>query len=262
MKQAVLYICHGSRVPKAREEAVQFINKVKPKVDAEIQEVCFLELAEPSIEVGFKSCVDQGATHIAVIPLLLLTAAHAKVDIPLEVSHISKQFPDLTVTYGRPIGVDEKLADMLIDKMKKKSNIQKSSIAIVVGRGSSDIDVVHDLTEISSLLLNKSELKQVYTCYLTAANPRFEQMVDDIFNSNEESIFVIPYLIFTGLLKKEIDHTIKKYDWAERHIEVCSYLGPHPILLEIFKERVWETIINKDDTFIFQKGKHHAATSD
>lgn len=261
MKQAVLYVCHGSRVPKARAEALEFIDKVKPKVQAPIQEVCFLELAEPSIEVGFASCVNKGATQIAVIPLLLLTAVHAKIDIPEEVAHVRAMYPEVTVTYGRPIGVDSKLAHMLVDKMNEKAEIENSSIAILVGRGSSDMDVVHDLNEISSILHDKSNLKQVHTCFLTAASPSFDQMIEDIFHSNEQSIYVIPYLIFTGLLKREIDNTIKKFDWGERHIEVCSYLGPHPILLNLFLERVNEAIFNKDGIFTFSRGLNHAPTS-
>jgi sirohydrochlorin ferrochelatase len=257
MKQAVLYICHGSRVPKARAEAFAFIDKVKPQVQAPIQEVCFLELAEPSIEAGFASCLDQGATHIAVVPLLLLTAAHAKSDIPEELAHVRAKYPKVFVTYGRPIGVDNKLAHMLVDKMIEKADIEKSSIAILVGRGSSDIDVVHDLNEISSVLHNKTNLKQVHTCFLTAASPRFDQMIDDIYHSDENSIFVIPYLIFTGLLKREIDQTINKYNWGDRKIEVCSYLGPHPILIELFIERVNEAIDNKDNEYTFTRGLSH-----
>jgi sirohydrochlorin ferrochelatase len=259
MKQAVLYICHGSRVPKARTEAIHFINKVMPKVHASIQEVSFLELAEPSIEVSFSRCVEQGATHIAVVPLLLLTASHAKRDIPKELAHIMEKYPDIRVTYGKPIGVDNKLVYMLQDKMNEKAEIQPSSIAILVGRGSSDQDVVRDLNEISSILYKKSNLGQVYPCFLTAATPKFDQLIEDIFHSNEKSIYVIPYLIFTGLLKREIDQTIKKYDWGNRHIEVCSYLGPHPILLDLFLERVNEAILNKDDKFTFRKGLNDAS---
>ncbi|WP_368659180.1 sirohydrochlorin chelatase [Metabacillus halosaccharovorans] len=255
MKQAVLYVCHGSRVPKARKEAVEFIEKVKPRIHAPIQEVCFLELAEPSIEKGFKICVEQGATTIAVIPLLLLTAAHAKSDIPVEIAHVSAAFPNVHVTYGKPIGVDPLLADMLMDRVNEKSPITNSSIAILVGRGSSDKDVVRDLNKISSYLQESSEIKKVYTCFLTAAEPRFKKLIEDIHQSKEQSIFIIPYLIFTGLLKKEIDQTIKAFDWTDRHIEVCSYLGPHPILLDLFTKRVLEAIDNRDGSYTFKGEK-------
>jgi sirohydrochlorin ferrochelatase len=261
MKQAVLYVCHGSRVPKAREEAIEFISKVKPRINAEVQEVCFLELAEPSIEDGFKNCVNQGATDIAVIPLLLLTAAHAKSDIPEEVEHVSSLFPTVRVSYGKPIGVDIRLADMLVDKMNEKSSIHRSSTAILVGRGSSDMDVVNDLNQIAHFLQEKSGVKKVHTCFLTAAEPKFSQMIKDVYDSDEQSLYIIPYLIFTGLLKKEIDYTVKQFNWNGRKVEVCSYLGPHPILLDLFVERVHEAIINTDGSYTFNKGKQHAPTS-
>ncbi|QGQ46916.1 sirohydrochlorin chelatase [Metabacillus sediminilitoris] len=261
MKQAVLYVCHGSRVPKAREEALEFIRNIMPEVQASIQEVCFLELAEPSIADGFTTCVNKGATKIAVIPLLLLTAAHAKIDIPNEIAHISSKFPNVMVTYGRPIGVDNKIADMLIDKMMAKSDVHDSSIAILVGRGSSDQDAVHDLNKIATTLQKQSNLKRVHTCFLTAARPKFDKMIDDVYHTKEQSIFVIPYLIFTGLLKREIDQTINMYDWGERNIEVCSYLGPHLILLSLFLDRVNEAIDNKDDAYTFDRGKIYDSTT-
>ena len=251
MKHAVLYVCHGSRVPKAREEAVDFIKKVRPRINAPIQEVCFLELAEPSISSAFESCVSQGATQIAVVPLLLLTAAHAKKDIPEEINEVSSKYPHINVTYGRPIGVDDRLAMMLMDKINEKAKVDHHTVAVLVGRGSSDPDVVRDLTEISTILQKESPLREVKTCYLTAAMPKFTETIDELYNSNEQKIIVIPYLIFTGLLKKEIDETIEKYHWGNRHIEVCSYLGPHPILLDLFSERVHEALLNKNDLFSF-----------
>lgn len=80
-------------------------------------------------------------------------------------------------------------------------------------------------------------------------------MIEDIHQSKEQSIFIIPYLIFTGLLKKEIDQTIKAFDWSNRHIEVCSYLGPHPILLDLFTKRVLEAIDNRDGSYTFKGEK-------
>src|SRR3954453_12047340 len=109
MKQAVLYVCHGSRVKEACEEAMAFISRCQEHIHAELHEICFLELVSPSIEEGFSSCVKQGATHIAVVPLLLLTAVHAKKDIPLELERASKRHPTIQVTYGKPIGVHKKM---------------------------------------------------------------------------------------------------------------------------------------------------------
>ena len=47
-------------------------------IDVPIQEICFLELAAPSMDEGITKCVERGATKIAVVPILLLTAAPCK----------------------------------------------------------------------------------------------------------------------------------------------------------------------------------------
>ncbi|MGM2836781.1 CbiX/SirB N-terminal domain-containing protein, partial [Bacillus cereus group sp. Bce025] len=55
--KAILYICHGSRLKAAKEEAVAFITSCMNRVEASIQEICFLELASPTIDEGFRTCV-------------------------------------------------------------------------------------------------------------------------------------------------------------------------------------------------------------
>lgn len=71
--KAILYICHGSRLKAAKEEAVAFITSCMNHVEASIQEICFLELASPTIDEGFRTCVKRGATEIIVIPVFLFS---------------------------------------------------------------------------------------------------------------------------------------------------------------------------------------------
>ena len=61
--KAVLYICHGSRIGEANEQAISFIHQVMKKVDIPIQEIGFLELTEPTIAGSFERCVKKGATN-------------------------------------------------------------------------------------------------------------------------------------------------------------------------------------------------------
>ena len=61
--EAVLYICHGSRIREASEQAISFIHQVMKKVNIPIQEIGFLELSEPTIAQSFERCVDKGATN-------------------------------------------------------------------------------------------------------------------------------------------------------------------------------------------------------
>lgn len=246
MKHAVLYVCHGSRVEKAREEAVSFIKRCQKHVKAGIQEISFLELASPSIEEGFTVCVQRGATHITVVPLLLLTAVHAKKDIPDEIQKCSDTYPDIHVNYGRPIGVHNKMVESVINKIEEAISIDSSAVAILIGRGSSDPDVRRDLDTIAALVHRRTTLGDVRTCYLTAASPSFTETLESVRYSDKNVIF-IPYLLFTGLLMKGIEKEIGRT--KNDQIILGNYLGYDPLVEEAFLDRINESLGAKGEYY-------------
>jgi sirohydrochlorin ferrochelatase len=240
--EAILYICHGSRVPAACEEAISFIRGCMNHRPEVIQEYCFLELADPTIEAAYEKCVQRGATSILAVPVLLLTAAHAKKDIPDLLYEIARQFPDVTLKYGNPIGVHPKMIDILTERITETGErITSESLVLVVGRGSSDPDVKRDLREITKLLSIKLNGARVEDCYLTAAEPSFQATLENSRYSGADSVFVIPYLLFTGILMKglakEITHITET---TKQNYVLCDYLGYHPNIKMILDERITE----------------------
>jgi sirohydrochlorin ferrochelatase len=246
MTRAVLYVCHGSRIAKAREEAIDFIKRCQNQVEADIQEISFLELASPSIEEGFKACVEKGASHVSVIPLLLLTAVHAKKDIPEEIQNCQEAYPWITVTYGKPIGVHDKMAESVIKKIHDAAPIDSSTVAVLIGRGSSDPDVTKDLGALADLVHRKTKLADVRTCYLTAASPSFSDTLEAVRDTDRNVIFV-PYLLFTGLLMKGIEREISRTE--NEHIILGNYLGYDPLVEEAFLDRVNESLCVKGESY-------------
>lgn len=110
----------------------------------------FLELANPSIEEGFRTCVKRGATEIVAIPVFLLAAGHVKNDIPFELQKLNDQFPHIKVTYGNPFGVSR----TLIKSVYKGSGIEeyKNKVTLLlVARGSSDPETLQDINRIAAL---------------------------------------------------------------------------------------------------------------
>ncbi|MCA1062797.1 sirohydrochlorin chelatase [Rossellomorea sp. AcN35-11] len=251
MKRAVLYVCHGSRIPEACEEAVAFIKRCQEHIEADIQEISFLELASPSIQQGFDICVKKGATHISVVPLLLLTAVHAKKDIPVEIQKCRETYPAIKVNVGRPIGVHDKMAESVIKKIEDAAFIDSSSVAILIGRGSSDPDVKRDLSAIADLVLKGTKLREVKTCYLTAATPSFSETLESVRNTDLNIIF-IPYLLFTGMLMKGIETDIRGTE--NEQIILGDYLGYDSLVEEAFLDRVKDSLWNR--------GESHAAYHD
>ncbi|MCP3762798.1 sirohydrochlorin chelatase [Domibacillus sp. A3M-37] len=237
--KAVLYICHGTRVKEGAKQAADFIKETMPLVDAPIQEICYLELSEPSIEEGLRACIERGATDIIAIPFLLLTAGHAKEDIPGELANAAKHFPQAVIRYGHPLGVHEQIIDVLIDRMKEAASIQPDASVLLVGRGSSDPATKEDFSRILHLFKNKTKLTDVHIGYMAACEPAFEDALREVAVTNPKQLFIVPYLLFTGILTKTMDRAVKKLK-LDGDIHLCRHLGYDPVIGNILAKRVEE----------------------
>ncbi|RCW71882.1 sirohydrochlorin chelatase [Saliterribacillus persicus] len=238
---AVLYICHGSRRKEAKIEANACLKKTMAKLTTRIQEVCFLELEEPNISEGIRVCVEKGATNIAIVPILLLTAGHAKIDIPEVLEREKKKYPLIKFNYGRPLGVENKMIEAVSDRVLDVTSNPSAYDILLVGRGSSDNEALEDTRKIKELLKIKLKTNNITACFLAASNPKFEELVTEKAKHHNKPILIIPYLLFTGLLIKEVhqtmEHLQKQYGTT---IKVADYLGHHDNVSTLFKERVLE----------------------
>ncbi|OMP67242.1 sirohydrochlorin chelatase [Domibacillus epiphyticus] len=246
--KAVLYICHGSRIKEGAKQAAAFIDATMPLVDAPIQEICYLELAKPSIEEGIASCVKKGATEIVAVPFLLLTAGHAKEDIPEELFKAAELYPDLTIRYGRPLGVHEHIIDVLIDRMKEASPIQTDASVLLVGRGSSDPETKQDFNQICRLFKEKTKLSDIHIGYLAACEPSFDDALNHLIASRPKQLFIVPYILFTGILTKAMERTVKKLE-TDAEVHLCRHLDYDPVIGEILAERVKEASLEEPICF-------------
>lgn len=240
---AVLYICHGSRFEMAIKEAISFVEKTKSIVRVPIQEICFLELASPTIQEAIKSCLEQGATRVIVVPVLLLTAAHAKKDIPNELDKVKRRNPGLEIIYGEPFGVQETIVDVLIERLEAKRRITEDMKIILIGRGSSDPDVVTDLNRIRDILEVKSGVKSIHISFLAAANPLLEELIQEFLEWEIRNVILLPYLLFTGFLDRSIKQLIKRYDLDKYNWTLCHYLGEHPLICNVLQNKVEEVLL-------------------
>lgn len=252
--QAILYVGHGSRVQAGNDELMAFVEKAKrahPHIT--IQECSFLELAEPTIDDGVTACIEQGATHIAVLPVLLLTAGHAKVDIPEEIDKIKAQYPHITFTYGRPIGVEQTVVTIIQDRLKaaglsltdgRPNYDERQPVSILlVGRGSSDPDNTSDLMKISRLVWEYTPVSEVEVCFLAAARPNVDEGLERIQRFENKTVYVVPYLLFTGVLMESIQAKLEEWSKTTDFTYVlCDYLGFDDQLIKVLARRASEVL--------------------
>ena len=242
--EAILYVGHGTRAKDGKEQVIRFINEVKQKVAAPVQEISFIELTEPSIEAGIDACVRKKATKITIVPLLLFSGGHAKRDIPLAIERAKVRFPHVQFTCGRPFGSDARFITILVDLLQEQGfsqDIRERSRAsiLLVGRGSSEINVLLEMTKITERLRQVLRTDSVEVCYLASAKPSFESSLENVLSSSQRKVFILPYLLFTGVLIKRMQKTVAMLQ-TDKQISLCRYLGSDKRLIDVVADYVEE----------------------
>jgi sirohydrochlorin ferrochelatase len=113
--RAILLIDHGSK----RGEANRMLECMATLVqhlagDDVVVGHAHMELAEPSIAVGFAECVRRGATEVVAFPYMLSPGKHSVNDIPRMVAEAAARFPDTRYRVTPAFGVHEKLAEIIL----------------------------------------------------------------------------------------------------------------------------------------------------
>jgi sirohydrochlorin ferrochelatase len=239
--EAVVYICHGSRVKESKEESFSLIDRVKKLVDVPIQETCFLELQQPSIQEAVAHVIHKGATKVVFLPILLLTAGHAKIDIPEIIIKEQKKHPSIAFYYGRPIEVEPKMIDAVTDHIHQLTQDYEQYDFLFVGRGSSDVQALEDTNTIISLLQKKFPNNTIEACFLAASKPRFEELLVEKVTKQKKSVLIVPYLLFTGLLIKGMRKYMESISLEpNQKIIMSEYLGHHENVVQVLADRVEE----------------------
>ncbi|MGI8384624.1 sirohydrochlorin chelatase [Robertmurraya sp. P23] len=247
--KAVLFVGHGSREKEGNEQVVQMVRNIKNQMSAEwIVETCFLELTDPNMDTGISRCLAQGATSIAIIPMMIFAASHSKLHIPFAIDEARKKYPSVTFTYGRPIGVHKSMVEICEQRIEEGmdvTSVAKDDIGVVLlGRGCSDGGANSDLYKLARLLREKLSIKKMEPAFIAVTEPSLEESVTTLLILGAKKVIVLPYLLFTGVLMKRLEEQMVKLQTQLPQIQLtlASNLGFHPKLEKVFMERMDEAI--------------------
>lgn len=236
--QAIVYIAHGTRHPDGVKEAKAFVDAHRNEITASIQITSFLDFVEPSPLDAIQMCVNQGATNIAIVPIILLAAGHARRDIPELIVKAKRMYPHISFSCSSVFGVNERIVDVLISRMQEQSEIEKTDRILLVARGSSDQRILDDFAQIRQLLSEKVHVATIDVCYLACQQPTFIDGLRQVIANPSGDIFIVPYLLFTGRLMEHIERKVQEIAiGTKRRMFLCNQLGMHERLSQLFLER-------------------------
>lgn len=117
-RTGVIICDHGSRRVQSNESLKGLAERFAARFvkDVSIVEPAHMELAMPDIAAAYTACVEQGSTHIVLLPLFLAKGKHWTRDIPSLTSQAAALHPGTSYQIAEPLGID----DLLLDLLKKR----------------------------------------------------------------------------------------------------------------------------------------------
>jgi len=118
MSIAMIILGHGSRNPAATEQFHELVEQLRVRRDEPVYPA-FMELAEPGLDAAVAEAVAAGADEIVVQPCFLFDGNHIRRDIPEMLAGFAAGNPDVTFRFGRPLGPDVRVADILLERAEE-----------------------------------------------------------------------------------------------------------------------------------------------
>jgi precorrin-8X/cobalt-precorrin-8 methylmutase len=253
---AICLVGHGTRDNNGVNEFLALSSKLKDREPNRILECGFLELAKPTFEEAIAKCAQGKINNIVVIPALLISASHAKKDIPNRIIKMSRQFPGLNIKYGRPLGFHPKILTVCSERIEETERNSISSIArtdtllITVAHGSNDPSVNLTTAKVPQTLSDSMGFSGFKTSFIGINQPLLSETLERSIKMGFKRIIVFPYFLFTGVLTKRINSTVD--DIQKKHPEIellkAQYLKHHELIIDVFMERAREAPFVLQDT--------------
>jgi len=116
--KGILVVAHGNKEKETGTIFDTILSMVKVQLPETIIEYACLKYSERTIERGIATLAARGITEIKIVPYFLFVGKHLKVDMPYMIVQCAHKFPDIQITIGEALGIDRRLADILVDRIK------------------------------------------------------------------------------------------------------------------------------------------------
>lgn len=125
----VVIIGHGSRLPESRGIYEEIARKTEEKSGLQVR-VGYMKHWRPTFTEAVRSFIEEGFKRVIVVPLFFVPGLHVQEDIPILLGIKEGEVPefgyekitipeDVEVIYARHIGADERLAEVVMDRVQE-----------------------------------------------------------------------------------------------------------------------------------------------
>lgn len=227
---ALIAVAHGSRDPRSAATmfaVVEELAAAHPVLDVRL---AFLDLSTPSVEQVVDAVAGAGHTEAIVVPLLLGSAFHARVDLPGLLAAAQARHPRLRLTQADVLGPDPRLVGALRERvLATGADADDATLAVAVAAVGSSSQAANRRTEQIGRLLAAGTAWRTEICFATT-EPGVTQAVSRLREWGCDRVVVAPWFLAPGLLTDRLAEQAPDL----RH---ATPIGAHPLVAEVIAAR-------------------------
>ncbi|WP_328391828.1 sirohydrochlorin chelatase [Nocardia sp. NBC_00416] len=227
-------VAHGSRDPRSAATVATLLDQVRAARPAASARLAFLDLNAPSVGRVLDTVAATGETHAVVVPLLLGSAFHARVDLPALLAEAAARHPRLRLTQADVFGADPRLIGLLDDRVRAAraahgwDDAPRQLGIALAAVGSSTAAANRETARLARRFAAHTG-SPTEVCFATA-QPSLTRAVTRLRARGADRVLVAPWFLAPGLLTDRL----RDQDPLLPHAAV---LGPDPVLADIIWDR-------------------------
>jgi sirohydrochlorin ferrochelatase len=223
---ALVALAHGSRDPRSAATVTALVNEVKAQRPDLRIERAFLELSKPGFDTVVDKLVRAGYDEIVVVPLLLVEAFHAKVDVPELIASATARHPGLKIRATEVLGLEARFLEVLDERLRaalKEARVRELDALVLAAAGTSDPLANQAVARLARVWGAHHKLP-VTAAYATSAPPATGEAVRSFRAEGRRHIAVASLFLAPGTL---LDRATELALEAGA-VAVSAPLGAHP----------------------------------
>jgi sirohydrochlorin ferrochelatase len=199
---ALIALAHGSRDPRSARTVREIVAATKQmRSDLRI-EAAFLDHSRPDLDGLVDRLVARGHREIVVVPLLLTTAYHARVDVPEVVRASASRHPAAAIRVADVLGTDATLLTVLDERLRdalRVARVRELDALVLAAAGSSDARANATISRLARVWGTRHHLP-TSVAFASAAPPSTGEAVREFRRAGRRHVAVGSLFIAPGFL--------------------------------------------------------------
>jgi sirohydrochlorin ferrochelatase len=233
MAPPLVAVAHGSRDPRSAATITALLDVLRAQEPSLDVRAAFLDLSAPRLPNVLAALAADGHRDAVIVPLLLGSAFHARVDLPALVAEAHARFPHLSVSVSDVLGPDPRLDALALRRLTETgARLDDPSLGIVLaGAGSSHAPANAAVASVAASWARRFRVAGVRAAFASTAAPDVPTAVESLRAAGAHRIAVASWFLAPGRLPDRVA------ELAGPAAPVAEPLGAAPELAALVVDR-------------------------